>query len=112
MVELLNPEKIRVIGARLLIKLDPAPERVGSILLPEGSLEENHCGATVVAVGTGIETTRGRRPIDDVQKGDRIQVIRMHELTSTNDRIQEKFGDGYVFIRYPDDILYAGEEAP
>jgi len=104
-----DPEKIRVLNHKLLVKLDPSPEVIGSIIVPNGSYTRSECWATVVNVGTGVDTRKGRVPID-LKKGDRVLVIRMHELTSSNKGYQAMLGKGYVFLDYPDDILLVQEE--
>lgn len=104
-----DPEKIRVLGARLLVRLDEGVKQIGSIIVPDGSYERCECWATVIGVGTGIDTRKGRIPLS-VKKGDRILVIRMHELTSSNEKYQALLGDRCIFIGYPGDVLAVQED--
>ena len=103
-----KPEKIRPLGLYVLVRLDPSEKQVGSIIIPEGKYLESECFATVEGVGTG-KIPKGRVKMD-VKDGDRILMIRMHERTSSNEKMQKRLGDGRIFIRYPDDILGVVEE--
>lgn len=60
---------LRILGDRVMIKVDEAPETEGGILLPETAQEQPQRG-TVVAVGEGKRTEDGELLAPDLQVDD------------------------------------------
>lgn len=87
----------KVIGDKVLVQLEELPSKVGSILLPQGSYTGKEAVATVLKVGTGISTRKGRVPLD-LKEGDRVCVVRQHEKTDTQEMIQAVLGDGMLIL--------------
>jgi len=60
---------LRILGDRVMIKVDEAPETEGGILLPETAQEKPQRG-TIVVVGEGTRTEDGELIPSDLQEGD------------------------------------------
>ncbi len=60
---------LRILGDRVMIKVDEAPEAEGGILLPETAQEQPQRG-TVVAVGEGKRNDDGELIAPDLQVDD------------------------------------------
>ena len=64
--------KFRPTGSGVLVKVDPTPERVGSIFIPDTAHSSDTHQATVLAVGPGKNMPDGWvRPME-IQVGDRV----------------------------------------
>jgi co-chaperonin GroES (HSP10) len=105
----IDPYKVRALGTHVLVKLDEVPDKIGSIIVPDGSYERSECWAIVVSPGTGIDTKKGRIPLD-FKKDDRVMVIRMQALVESNKQTQADMGDGVIWLNYPYDFLLVQEE--
>jgi co-chaperonin GroES (HSP10) len=62
--------KYQAIGKNILIKLDPKPEKVGSIIVASSS---DAVSMTGVAVSVGQE-------VSEVKDGDRVRILRDYDL--------------------------------
>jgi len=62
---------LKVLGDRVLIKVDPEEESRGGILLPDSAKEKPQRG-TVVAVGEGRRLDNGEVVAPPVKVGDRV----------------------------------------
>lgn len=63
---------MRPLNDRILIRIDKADEKIGSIIIPD-SAKTRPQFATVIAVGPGAMTNAGRRE-PEVKKGDRVLI--------------------------------------
>ncbi len=85
----------RPLGDRIVIRPDPEPEKVGSIIVPEsvrgkGSMRQTCRRGEVLAMGPGMPTLKGGRwPMPDVKPGDKILF----------------FGDGAVKLEWEGEQL-------
>jgi co-chaperonin GroES (HSP10) len=80
----IDPTKVRPRGPWVLVKTEEAPEKIGSIYVPDGNLLERlgHRSAVVLSVSKGYyerseKTGKEKFIRHDIQKGDRV-VFRGH----------------------------------
>jgi len=92
----------------VLVKMDPFPEKKGSIIVLEDSTANIIRTGTVMAVGKGKTTPEGRvRP--DVECGEKVAFLRWHLEHKTGKQITsflEGMGDDLGLIKAAD-ILFA-----
>jgi len=67
------PFTVRPIGGKIVVELDAAAAKHGSLWLPENAKEKPYQG-TVLAVGPGAMNARGERITPDVRSGDRVII--------------------------------------
>ena len=106
-MENISPNKVKAIGEHVVVKVDEKPDRHGDLYLPQGSVERAEAWATVLSVGDGEWTKKGRVPFDFFP-GDRVLIIRLHEKMMTQEVIQSSLGEGFLILRAGgkhDDIL-------
>lgn len=99
----LNPLLIRPLDDRVLVRLDDAPDRVGSIWMPDAAKKPAAKG-TVVAVGPGKSDTKDgwRRPVG-LKVGDRVAVPKWG-----GDRLEDD--EKYLLFYREEEILAVLEE--
>lgn len=103
--------KLRPLHDWLVVKLDPIPDKIGSIFI-DGSAAERARTATVLAVGPGryLSWENARRIPVAILVGDKVTFFREHlehqqgkQLVRT---LFSELGDSIGLIREPD-VLYA-----
>ena len=99
---------VRPLGNGVLVRVDPMPGTVGSIIIPDSySARDTHTG-TVVATGPGKNMPDGWvRPMD-VQPGERICFHRWnleHQSGQAVGHVLEQMGPDIALIK-EDDILF------
>jgi len=107
--------KLRLLGPRVLVKMDEEPETFfgTGLVKPETVHERAETEGTVVCVGTGYPIKKGPnagkdRPIE-LNPGDRVGFIKFHSDTGENPRLQSLMGSGYLILK-THDILYVRED--
>lgn len=96
-------QSVTLLNRRMFVEMDPLPDTTSSgIYVGETGKPTNRTG-TVRAVGF-VTTPNGRVPIPGVAVGDRVTFIRYAAVTHTNEKVQELFGEDYLFLD-PKDIL-------
>lgn len=101
---------IRPLNDWLLVKLDPIPEKVGSLFMTGGSAERIRTG-TVLRAGPGryVKGTSTRTPIG-VEQGERVAFFREnleHKQGKEILRVLSELDEDTGLLR-AGDILYAG----
>lgn len=102
--------KFRPFHDWLVVKLDPIPEKIGSIFI-DGSAAERLRTATVVSVGPGVylKMTAKRRPVA-VIPGEKVAFFREHLEHQQGKQVVRvllsELGDDIGLIRETD-VLYA-----
>lgn len=92
--------QIEPLGDRVLVYMDSAPDRIGSIVIPEGAKEKPLKG-TVVAAGEGQSLPDGTFRPCTVKTGDRV-IISKYAGTELD---IEELADGNCRIVRNEDIL-------
>ena len=62
---------LKILGDRVMIRVDEAPETEGGVILPETAQEKPQRG-TIVAVGEGRKLDNGEIVPPDVEEGDTV----------------------------------------
>lgn len=101
---------VRALGKWMLMWLVPREEKVGSIIIPQGTYTKAEDFAVVVSVGRGIPTRKKIVP-HGVVEGDVVIVVRIHEITATQKAVQAELGQGFVFLQ-ENDIEGVVEDVP
>lgn len=98
---------LRVIGNRLLVRVDKPPERSkGGIIFAHPEAADPHATGTVEAVGYLTTPKAGTRtPIPDINVGDRVLFVRLLAITDSNPKLQTLLDDDVICIRPADIIL-------
>jgi len=78
---------LRILGDRVMIKVDDAPQTEGGILLPETAQERPQRG-TVVAVGEGKRLESGEVVAPDLEEGD-VVIFAKYGGTEITDEGEE-----------------------
>ncbi len=78
---------LRILGDRVMIKVDEAAETEGGILLPETAQEKPQRG-TIVAVGEGTRTEDGELIPCDLEEGD-VVIFAKYGGTDITDEGEE-----------------------
>lgn len=98
---------IRLLGDRLLVKMDPLKKvSAGGILYPNEDAvteEDIHVWGTVVSTGPGkwAKKKNVRVPMD-AKEGDRVLFIRYLAKVETNKSLQSSLPDGHLIIQEQD----------
>lgn len=73
-----QPEQVRPLGSRVLVRPDPLETTIGLIVIPDDVVEKHAskkptCTGTIIAVGPGMPLKKGgRRAMSDLKAGDKI----------------------------------------
>jgi len=78
---------LRILGDKVMIKVDEAPETEGGILLPETAQQQPQRG-TIVAVGEGRRTEDGKLIAPDLQVDD-VVIFAKYGGTEISDEGEE-----------------------
>ena len=78
---------LRILGDRVMIKVDEAAESEGGILLPETAQEKPQRG-TIVGVGEGARTEDGELIPSDLEEGD-VVIFAKYGGTDITDEGEE-----------------------
>jgi co-chaperonin GroES (HSP10) len=104
--------KIRILGNRLLVKIDEPPKSSSSglIVYPNGAMEHVNNTGTILAFGT-IWKGAERIPIPGLEVGLKVVFVRFLAEQHTNKNIQHTLGAGMIQLA-PSDIqlLYTPDE--
>lgn len=98
---------IRPYGDWVVIKMDPIPEKLGSIILTGAEARRVRTG-TIVAVGPGRYTGEHRTPVG-LEVGERVAFFREHLEHQSGKAILDllgEYGEDLGMIRAPD-VLFA-----
>lgn len=104
--------KIRILGNRLLVKIDEPPKQSSSglIIYPSGAMEHVNNTGTILAFGTiwkGVE----RIPIPGLEVGMKVMFVRFLADQHTNKNIQHVLGTGLIQLAPSDvQLLYTPDE--
>lgn len=102
----ITPEgtKIRIMGNRLLVKIDKPSEKTASglILYPGGAMEHANNTGTILAFGT-IWRGAERIPIPGLEIGLKVLFVRFLAEQHTNENFQHLVGPGLIQMA-PNDI--------
>ncbi|MHA2335076.1 MAG: co-chaperone GroES [Candidatus Hodarchaeales archaeon] len=98
---------IKPLKDKILIKADKDKEEsTGGILIPEGSKEDVHKWGTVVAVGTGRVSRKGKRIPLEVRVGDRVLYVFALEKTETGKSIKAYVEEDQFLISESDVVAF------
>lgn len=92
----------------ILVKTDPLPTQIGSIIMPNGG---NIRTATVVHTGPGRRSKAGTLTPISLVPGDRVAYFLLHEQHKQGKAlgaVLEELGEDLALIREPD-VLFAFE---
>lgn len=103
---------LRLLNDWIVIRDDEDDERmIGSLHIPEGSVESPHKWATVLAVGKGTPINRApgwREP--EVCPGDRVLYVRFLKRTETGKSLtkalEREYGKGAFLIQGKDILCF------
>lgn len=95
--------RVSMLTNRVLIKLDGAKEKVGSLYIPDTGKDAPQIG-TVIAVGPGRYTENGAFIETNCQAGDRVIFSKYAGSTVEID------GDSFIVVR-DDEVLLKVQEA-
>ena len=101
---------LRLLNDWIVIRDDFSDERmIGSIHIPEGSVESPHKWATVLAVGKGKSITKGSGWREsDLKPGDMVLYVRFLKKTETGKALtvtlEREYGEGAFLIQSKDVI--------
>lgn len=101
---------IRLLNGWLVIRdIEPDEKKIGSIHIPEGSVEDPHKWAEVLEVGKGARISGGDgwAPME-VEKGDKVLYVRFLKNTETGKSLlavlAREYGAGSFMIQEKDVI--------
>lgn len=104
--------KIRILGNRLLVKIDkpPTASKDGLIIYASGAMEHANNTGTIVAFGT-IWKGSERIPIPGLQVGQKIVFVRFLAEQHTNKNIRHTFGEDLIQLAPSDvQLMYDPQE--
>ena len=99
--------KVRLTGGRLLVRMDPEPDKFkDSLLVKPGTVHESAvCWGEVLGIGHGHYTDIGLVPIKGVKPGDRVSFIKFLKEGRSNKQLSQSLGDDKLIIRMEDVLL-------
>lgn len=106
---------VHLLNDWVLVRTDPMPQAIGSIIMPDSVGAQDTRTATVLQVGPGKELPDGSRHPLDVQVGDRVCFHRWnleHKNGQAIGHVLEEMGQDIALIK-EQDVLFvwpAGEE--
>lgn len=99
---------VRPFSDWVVVRIDPMPNQIGSVIVPDSYRARDTHTATVVSVGPGKPLSNGaRRPLE-VVPGDRVCFHRWnleHKSGQAVGHVLEEMGPDVAMIREPD-ILF------
>lgn len=104
---------IRLLNSWLVVQdVEDDEKMIGSIFIPEGSVETPHKWARVLNTGKGQSITKGKGWADlEVEKGDLVLYVRFLKLTHTGlalvPVLEREYGQGAFLIQEKDVICRA-----
>lgn len=104
--------KIRILGNRLLVKIDELAKTSASglIVYPNGAMEHVNNTGTILAFGT-IWKGNERIPIPGLEVGLKVMFVRFLADQHTNKNVQHVLGAGLIQLAPSDvQLLYTPEE--
>lgn len=108
---------LRLINERLVVRMDPEKETVGSsglLVAPPNAHEHIYATGEILAFGYVTEkkladTTKTKKvephPIPDLEVGLKCSFIKFRKLQDSNLKVQEMYGDGVILLK-TEDILF------
>lgn len=99
---------VKLLNSWVVIEdLEPDEKQIGSIHIPEGSVDTPHKWARVLDVGKGKLTAKGGGWEEaEVQKGDEILYVRFLKRTETGKSLtkalEKEYGEGAFLIQERD----------
>lgn len=97
---------IRLLNSWIVIRdVEPDEKKIGSIHIPEGSVESPHKWGEVLEVGKGLRTSYGWAE-PEVAKGDKVLYVRFLKKTETGKALikvlAREYGPGAFLIQEKD----------
>jgi co-chaperonin GroES (HSP10) len=99
--------KVRVLGPRLLIKIEDEAEFFkDSVLVKPDTVHETAVGwGEVLGIGEGYDTRKGIVPIEGVKVGDRVAFIKFLKEGHTNKLVASVIGEDMLIVEAKDIVV-------
>ncbi len=104
-----NPETFKLLGERILVRMDEEMRMTasGTLYLPDDSEEHVYACGRVLKLGTGRTTKKGVVRVQGVEVGEKVAFIKFVKETHTHKSLREVLGPDLIILG-PDDILLVG----